>query len=131
MRDRERVKKTVCPASLHSHRQLHSTGEMCLHHHMRSRHPAEGTANSRNTERRRRATSPGETRRGAPTQLGFLTFLAAFQRGQSLSIRAELTFKRDHVPASRDQRLNSSLIKVYMGRRDESFSERLKPHYPK
>lgn len=33
--------------------------------------------------RRRQQTSPGETRQGAPTQLGFLTFLAAFQRGQS------------------------------------------------
>lgn len=32
---------------------------------------------------RRQPTSPGETRQGAPTQLGFLTFLAAFQRGQS------------------------------------------------
>lgn len=95
--------KDCLPASLHSHRQLHSTGEMCLHHHMQSKHPAEGTANGGNTAQRRQPTNPGETQQGAPTQLGFLTFLAAFQRGQSQNIGAGLTFKRGRVPESQGQ----------------------------
>lgn len=103
-------RRTVSLSSLRSHGLAHSTGEMCLHHHLWSRHPAEGSANSRSAEWRRQPTDSGETHQGAPTQLGFLTFLAVFQRSVlKYSSGANL---EDCVLASGDQRLNSSLINV-------------------
>lgn len=63
------------------------------------RRPAEGSANSRSGQQPRRRLSEG----AAPTQLEFLTFLAAFQRRRSQkywSERKKKTSEWDRVPAN-------------------------------
>lgn len=81
-RRREWMKRVSAPHLFLATRLLHSAGEMCLHHHKQSWHPAEGTANRWNREQRRQQAAQEELSKALPRSQDFWHSWQPFQRGQ-------------------------------------------------